>query len=120
MSDNIEPPSHRIKNIIFGSPRNINDPTIFHKIALIPILAWIGLGADGLSSSSYGPEQAFRVLGSHVYLALFLVIATSLTVFIISYAYSRIIEHFPHGGGGYIVATHMLGDRAGVISAFQD
>ena len=40
----------------------------------------------------------------------------ALTVFIISYAYSRIIEHFPHGGGGYIVATHMLGKKAGVIS----
>jgi amino acid transporter len=39
-----------------------------------------------------------------------------MTVFVISYAYSRIIEHFPHGGGGYIVATHMLGERAGVIS----
>jgi len=119
MPGKIEPPSHaaeRLKNIILGSPRNINDPTIFHKIALIPILAWIGLGADGLSSSSYGPEEAFRVLGSHVYLAVFLVIATAMTVFIISYAYSRIIEHFPHGGGGYIVATHMLGDRAGVIS----
>jgi amino acid transporter len=38
------------------------------------------------------------------------------TVFIISYAYSRIIEHFPHGGGGYIVATHMLGEKAGVVS----
>ena len=50
----------RVKNIILGAPRNINDPGIFHKIALIPVLAWIGLGADGLSSSSYGPEEAFR------------------------------------------------------------
>jgi len=74
------------------------------------------LGADGLSSSSYGPEEAFRALGGHTYLALFLGLGTALTVFIISYAYSRIIEHFPHGGGGYIVATHMLGERAGVIS----
>jgi hypothetical protein len=39
-----------------------------------------------------------------------------LTVFIISYAYSRIIEHFPSGGGGYIVASHTLGNRAGVVS----
>jgi amino acid transporter len=108
--------SSRIKNIILGAPRNINDPRIFHKIALIPVLAWIGLGADGLSSSSYGPEEAFRALGSHTYLALLLALATALTVFIISYAYSRIIEHFPHGGGGYIVATHMLGEKAGVIS----
>jgi amino acid transporter len=119
MQDNFEPQFSfysRVKTAIFGAPRNINDPGIFHKIALIPVLAWIGLGADGLSSSSYGPEEAFRALGSHTYLALLLALATSLTVFIISYAYSRIIEHFPHGGGGYIVATHMLGDEAGVIS----
>jgi amino acid transporter len=85
-------------------------------MSLIPILAWIGLGADGLSSSAYGPEEAFRALGEHTYLAVFLGLATALTVFIISYAYSRIIEHFPHGGGGYIVATHMLGEKAGVVS----
>ncbi|MDR3666465.1 MAG: APC family permease [Ignavibacteriaceae bacterium] len=108
--------ANKIKQIIFGAPRNINDPRIFHKLALIPLLAWIGLGADGLSSSSYGPEEAFRAIGNHTYLALFLALGTALTVFIISYAYSRIIEHFPHGGGGYIVATHMLGERAGVIS----
>lgn len=108
--------SAQIKHLIFGAPKNVNDPQIFHKIALIPVLAWIGLGADGLSSSSYGPEEAFKTLGNHTYLALLLALATALTVFIISYAYSRIIEHFPHGGGGYIVATHMLGERAGVIS----
>ncbi len=107
---------NRLQHRIFGPPRDINDPGIFHKLALIPFFAWIGLGADGLSSSSYGPEEAFRTLGEHTYLALFLILATAMTVFVISYAYSRIIEHFPHGGGGYIVATHMLGERAGVIS----
>lgn len=101
---------------LFGKAKDIHDPHIFHKLALIPLLAWIGLGADGLSSSSYGPEEAFKALGSHVYLAVFLGLATTLTVFIISYAYTRIIEHFPHGGGGYIVATHMLGKKAGVVS----
>ncbi|GFE62779.1 APC family permease [Geobacter sp. AOG2] len=101
---------------IFGSPKYLKDPHLFHKMALIPVLAWVGLGADGLSSSAYGPEEAFRALGEHTYLAVFLGLATALTVFIISYAYSRIIEHFPHGGGGYIVATHMLGEKAGVVS----
>src|SRR4030042_4347387 len=85
---------------IIGPPRDINDPGIFYKLALIPFFAWIGLGADGLSSSSYGPEEAFRALGEHTYLAFFFAIANALTVFIISYAYSRIIEHFPPGGGG--------------------
>jgi len=106
----------KISRKIFGAPHDLQDPRIFHKLSLIPLLAWIGLGADGLSSSSYGPEEAFRALGQHTYLALFLALATALTVAVISYAYSRIIEHFPHGGGGYIVATHMLGERAGVIS----
>lgn len=99
-----------------GAPKQLNDPTLFHRMSLIPVLAWIGLGADGLSSSSYGPEEAFRALGSHTYLAILLGLATAITVFIISYAYARIIEVFPHGGGGYMVATHMLGQRAGVIS----
>jgi amino acid transporter len=106
----------KVRQTVVGAPRNIKDPSIFHKISLVPLLAWIGLGADGLSSSSYGPEEAFRALGQHTYLAVFLALATSLTVFIISYSYSRIIEHFPHGGGGYIVATHTLGAKAGVLS----
>ena len=103
----------RIRRRLIGAPRDIQDTSIFHKISLIPVLAWIGLGADGLSSSAYGPEEAFRALGEHTYLAVFLALATALTVFIISYAYSRIIEHFPTGGGGYVVATHTLGERAG-------
>lgn len=106
----------RIRSAVIGKPRDIKDPSLFHKIALIPILAWIGLGADGLSSASYGPEEAFKVLGRHTYLAVALAVATALTVFIISYAYSRIIEYFPSGGGGYIVATHTLGEKAGVLS----
>lgn len=106
----------KIVRTVFGTPKYLKDPHLFHKMSLIPVLAWIGLGADGLSSSAYGPEEAFRALGEHTYLAVLLGLTTALTVFIISYAYSRIIEHFPHGGGGYIVATHMLGEKAGVVS----
>ena len=109
-------PGKKIKHFFIGRPRSIKDPSLFHKLALIPLLAWIGLGADGLSSASYGPEEAFKVLGVHTSLAVFLALATALTVFIISYAYSRIIEYFPSGGGGYIVASHTLGEKAGVIS----
>ena len=76
----------------------------------------MGLGADGLSSSSYGPEEAFKNLGDHQYLAVFLALATGLTVLIISAAYTKIIEHFPFGGGGYIVTSRLIGPRAGVVS----
>jgi amino acid transporter len=104
------------RHAIIGAKKNVEDPSIFHKIALIPLLAWIGLGADGVSSSSYGPPEAFVALGEHTYLAIFLALGTAFTVFVISYAYTRIIEHYPAGGGGYIVATHTISQRAGVVS----
>jgi len=116
MEEPEEPLSSKIKSFIFGQPRNLNDYGIFHKLALIPILAWIGLGSDGLSSSAYGPEEAYRALGEHTYLAVVLALATAITVFVISYCYSKIIEHFPHGGGGYVVATHTIGEKAGLLS----
>ncbi|MDD4888386.1 MAG: APC family permease [Phycisphaerae bacterium] len=107
---------HRLKRMLFGPPRDVQDPKVFHKMSLVAFLAWVGLGADGLSSSAYGPDETFRALGEHSYLAVFLALATALTVFIISYAYSRIIEHFPSGGGGYLVATKLLGPGFGVVS----
>ena len=107
---------HRISRAVFGAPRDLRDKTLFHRLALIPFLAWVGLGADGLSSSSYGPEAAFTALGQHTFLALGLVALMATTVLIISLAYSRLIEEFPSGGGGYVVATKLLGPRAGVTS----
>lgn len=109
-------PKTRFKQFIFGRPRDLSDRSIFHRLSLIPFLAWVGLGADGLSSSAYGPEEAFRALGEHKYLAIGLVLMTALTVLIISAAYKRIIEEFPHGGGGYVVASKLLGRQMGVIS----
>src|SRR6516162_8885807 len=100
--------ANALSRIFLGNRKDIRDPGIFHRMALIPFLAWVGLGADGLSSSSYGPDEAYRALGERRYLAIGLMLATGLTVFVISYAYSKIIEHFPHGGGGYVVATKLL------------
>jgi len=106
----------RLRTLFIGKAKDPLAPGIFHKVSLIAFMAWIGLGADGLSSSAYGPDEAFRALGTHTYLALGLAAATAFTVFIISYAYSRIIEHFPSGGGGYVVATKLLGAEFGVVS----
>ena len=106
----------RLRRLLFGAPRDIQDPAIFHRVSLAAFLAWVGLGADGLSSSSYGPDEAFKALGDAHYLAVALAVATAFTVLVISYAYSRIIEHFPFGGGGYIVASKLLGPRFGVVS----
>jgi amino acid transporter len=105
-----------LKRLVLGAPRDLRDPRTFHTISLVALLAWVGLGADGLSSSSYGPDEAFRMLGSHTYLAVALALATALTVAILSIAYSQIIQHFPFGGGGYIVSSRLLGPRWGVLS----
>jgi len=88
------------KRVLLGGPKDIEDPQLFHTLSLAAFLAWVGLGADGLSSSSYGPEEAFKNLGDHQYLAVFLALATAITVFIISAAYTKIIEHFPSVAAG--------------------
>ena len=106
----------RLRSLILGGRKNIFDPRIHHQLALIAFFAWVGLGSDGLSSSAYGPEEAFLALGSHTHLALYLTVAMVLTVFLISASYTQIIELFPRGGGGYLVATKLLGTTPGVIS----
>ncbi|MGH7772518.1 MAG: APC family permease, partial [Candidatus Binatia bacterium] len=105
-----------LKGILFGKPKDPLDPRVFHQISLIAFLAWVGLGADGLSSSAYGPEEAYLALGEHFFLALPLAILMATTVFVISASYSHIIELFPTGGGGYLVATKLLGPKVGLVS----
>lgn len=105
-----------VKNILVGKPLDLADRSIYHHVSLIAFLAWVGLGADGLSSSCYGPSEAFHHLGTHHHLAIFLAVATIFTVFVISACYSHIIEAFPSGGGGYLVASKLLGRPVGVIS----
>ena len=106
----------RLKDLVIGKPLNALNPLIKDHIALVAVIAWIGLGADGLSSSAYGPEEAYLALGAHTGIAIYLAFATAITVFLISFAYNQVIELFPSGGGGYKVATHLLGPKAGVVS----
>jgi hypothetical protein len=106
----------RIERRLLGAPRDVTDRHVFHRMSLIAFLAWVGLGADGLSSSAYGPEEAFRALGEHTYLAVALAAATAATVLILSASYRNIIEEFPGGGGGYVVASRFIGPKAGVVS----
>src|SRR5438067_519326 len=106
----------RLRRIVIGKARDVSDPEIFHHTTLIAFLAWIGLGADGLSSSAYGPEEAYKALGPHNHLAILLVAMSTVTIAVISIAYSNLITCFPGGGGGYLVATKLLGSRVGALS----
>src|SRR5438552_4358364 len=106
----------RLRAVLLGAPKNLFDPRIHQQLALMAFFAWVGLGSDGLSSSCYGPEEIFRQLGVHQHLALYLVVAVVVTVFLISASYGHIIEEFPSGGGGYLVATKLLGAGPGGAS----
>src|SRR5574340_646426 len=106
----------KLRETIIGKPRDPMNPETRRHIVLIAFLAWIGLGADGLSSSCYGPEEAFRALQGHFYLSLFVGLGSVLTIFVISASYSQIIELFPSGGGGYLVASKLLSPTLGMFS----
>src|SRR5215813_11555217 len=106
----------KLRQALIGKPRDPLDPHTRHHIALIAFFAWVGLGADGLSSSCYGPEESYLALGVHTHFGLYLAAAIAVTVFIISLAYNQVIELFPNGGGGYKVATRLIGPRAGLVS----
>jgi amino acid transporter len=104
------------KELLIGTARSVQDPNIFHHISLVAIMAWIGLGSDGLTSSCYGPEEAFLTLGPHHALGIFVALATVITIIVVSTSYSQLIEYFPSGGGGYLVASKLLSPAAGVVS----
>jgi amino acid transporter len=105
-----------VKNIFIGRERDLTEHGLFHKLSLVALLAWVGLGADGLSSSCYGPEEAYKVLLGHAPLAVFIAVMTAATVVIICVSYSQIIALFPTGGGGYVVASRLLSPTVGVVS----
>jgi amino acid transporter len=106
----------RLKRSIIGKAKSPTDPKVFHKLTLGAFLAWVGLGADGISSSCYGPSEAFLALKGHFYLGIFLALMTAVTVFVISTSYRQIIDLFPGGGGGYLVASKLLTPRIGMVS----
>lgn len=104
------------KKFLIGGSRDFRDSRIFHSISLTAFLAWVGLGSDGLSSSCYGPAEAFKALQGHPTLGIFVAVATGLTILIIASSYSHIIELFPSGGGGYLVASKLLSPGIGLVS----
>ncbi|HZY25404.1 MAG TPA: hypothetical protein VFE71_06230, partial [Bacteroidales bacterium] len=68
--------NEKIKNAFIGKAKIIQDKGLFHKLTLVAFFAWIGLGSDGISSSCYGPEEAFRNLQGHTSLAIFVAVGS--------------------------------------------
>lgn len=109
-------PTARLRESLFGKALDPFSGETRKHVALVAFIAWIGLGADGLSSACYGPEEAFLALGVHTPLSVYLAALTAASVFVIALAYNQVIELFPSGGGGYKVATRLVGPRAGLVS----
>jgi amino acid transporter len=108
--------NQRLKNAFIGKAKTIQDEGLFHKLTLVAFFAWVGLGADGISSSCYGPEEAFRNLHGHTSLAIFVALGTVFTIIIIGSSYNQIVKLFPHGGGGYLVGSKLLSPTTGMVS----
>jgi amino acid transporter len=105
-----------MKELVVGRAKNHSDKHLFHRTSLIAMFAWVGLGADPVSSSCYGPESVFLALGQHTYLSLFVAMMVIITIVVICMSYSQIIGLFPSGGGGYLVASKLLSPTVGMVS----
>jgi amino acid transporter len=86
------------------------------RVLLAAMLAWVGFGANGISSALYGPEKSYVALGAHAALVPLLALATPITVFVIGTAYNEVMEISPTGGGSYKIASNLLGPRFGLAS----
>jgi len=105
-----------LKALVIGPARDLSDHRLFHRLSLVAVLAWVGLGADGLSSSCYGPEEIYKTVGAYPALSIFVALGAVITIVVLCASYRQIIARFPSGGGGYLVASKLLSPAAGVVS----
>ena len=104
-----------LKALFIGRARNLSDQNLFHKISLVAVLAWVGLGADGLSSSCYGPEETFKALGAHSALSVFVALAPYCVPFYalaVAIGY-RVLLWFKPDAGGESLFLFLLGAALG-------
>lgn len=106
----------RMKVLFIGRALNPRDKSVFHQLSLVAFFAWVGLGADGLSSTCYGPSEAYHALAAYPHLSLFVALATALTIWILSASEAQVMEMFPSGGGGYVVASKLLNPKLGMVA----
>lgn len=79
----------QLRTTLLGRPLDPLEQETRHSLALAAGLAWAGL-----------------------YLAL----ATVVTVLVVAFAHRRVIELFQTGGGGYRIASSLVGPHAGLVS----
>lgn len=105
-----------LRQALFGTDRDVYDPHLFHRITVGAVSAWIAMGGDLLGSCVYGPDVLARRSGSLRAVLLVSGAATVMTLGILALAYTRMVARFPHGGGGYTAAKHVVGERLALVS----
>src|SRR4051812_27710471 len=106
----------QLRQSILGSDRDVYDPRVFERITVGVLAAWIAMGGDLLGSCVYGPDVLARSSTGNRSVLVLAGVATLLTLATLAYAYTRMVAHFPHGGGGYTAAKHVLSERPALVS----
>jgi amino acid transporter len=108
-----------LKRVLVG--RQVSSSNLEHTL-LPKVLALPVFSSDPLSSVAYATEEILLVLvplslvAAHaVVMPIALVIATVLTIVVISYR--QTVRAYPNGGGAYIVSKENLGTMPGLVAA---
>lgn len=107
-----------LKRVLIGKPLK-NEESDGQKYGILwglPILA-----SDAISSVAYAGQEMLIVMlpvvGALAYGKLSLISgAIIILLMILTLSYRQTIEHYPNGGGAYIVANDNLGAKAGVTA----
>lgn len=108
-----------LKRILLGKPLQ-NSALEHEKLSTIwgvPIMA-----SDAVSSVAYALEEILMVLVPVLGLAAvsylgWVALPIIFLLMVLVFSYSQIIDHYPNGGGAYIVSAENLGPRTSLVAA---
>lgn len=109
---------YRLRRILVGRP--LSNEELEHEKMSVPWGLSI-LASDAISSVAYAGEEILWVLipllGIASYKNMFFVaLAIVALLWLLVFSYKQTIEHYPSGGGAYIVAKENLGTKYGLIA----
>ncbi|HTR94554.1 MAG TPA: APC family permease [Trebonia sp.] len=107
-----------VTRLLIGPPLDVSAIAAerMRKLVALPVLS-----ADALSSVAYGPEAmlAILVLAGLPGLSYSVPVGVAIVFLMLAVgiSYRQTIRAYPQGGGSYIVASHNLGQMAGLTAA---
>ncbi|MDF2566524.1 MAG: amino acid permease-associated region, partial [Massilibacillus sp.] len=109
-----------VKNLILGKPLS-NDQLSHQKLNVLwglPVMA-----SDAVSSVAYAIEEILMVLVASVSIGLtaykyvpFVSIPIVVLLLTLVFSYTQIINHYPSGGGAYLVSADNFGKKAALLA----